>query len=272
MLLFFSPVPSYNWTRKGAPLPKKAKLQNFNRVLIIPSVKMEDQGEYVCRATNDYSVKEGSIILSIQGMLCLFVTQCISFVIEFLLLVSISNDLWVYSAVTFILAVLRFQNFSLSIRKRYPLDYILFSEQMSKLQLQCTLHNVNSNGLRKTVWIIGSSDYRERNLIWSIEYSLKNLDWNFEFYSYLWNVRIKKSILHLFTHLGKVGKTIKDYSFLSFGLWGFTVCTSIQLLSFSNISKFNRVIINLCNYFLEMIFKQLIEEVSYKLVYFIISA
>lgn len=28
---------------------------------------MEDQGEYVCRATNDYGVKEKSIVLSIQG-------------------------------------------------------------------------------------------------------------------------------------------------------------------------------------------------------------
>lgn len=57
--------------RKGAPLPKNARMENFNRVLIIPSIRMEDQGEYVCRIFNDVDVKEGSIILSVQGM-CIY--------------------------------------------------------------------------------------------------------------------------------------------------------------------------------------------------------
>ncbi len=42
-------------------------MENYNRVLKIPSIRMEDQGEYVCRISNDNGVKEGSINLSIQG-------------------------------------------------------------------------------------------------------------------------------------------------------------------------------------------------------------
>lgn len=50
---FGYPVPSYNWTRKGAPLPKGVIITNYNRVLVLPKVKVEDMGDYVCRATND---------------------------------------------------------------------------------------------------------------------------------------------------------------------------------------------------------------------------
>ena len=50
---FGYPVPNYNWTRKGAPLPKGVIITNYNRVLVLPKVKVEDMGEYVCRATND---------------------------------------------------------------------------------------------------------------------------------------------------------------------------------------------------------------------------
>lgn len=49
-------------------MPKNARMENFNRVLIIPSIRMEDQGEYVCRITNENHLKENSIILSVQGM------------------------------------------------------------------------------------------------------------------------------------------------------------------------------------------------------------
>lgn len=67
-LFISSPVPSYNWTRRGASLPKGAITTNYNRVLIIQKVQVEDEGEYVCRATNDKAAIEHSVILSIQGM------------------------------------------------------------------------------------------------------------------------------------------------------------------------------------------------------------
>ncbi|KAK9889197.1 hypothetical protein WA026_004476 [Henosepilachna vigintioctopunctata] len=66
-IAFGYPVPSYNWTRKGAPLPKGAYLTSFSRVLIIPHVHVEDQGEYICRAYNDRASIANSVILDIQA-------------------------------------------------------------------------------------------------------------------------------------------------------------------------------------------------------------
>jgi hypothetical protein len=62
-----SPVPSYNWTRHGADLPRGAYLTNHNRVLIIPRVRIEDQGKYVCRARNEKTSITESVYLSIQA-------------------------------------------------------------------------------------------------------------------------------------------------------------------------------------------------------------
>ncbi|XP_063219696.1 contactin isoform X2 [Bacillus rossius redtenbacheri] len=64
---FGYPAPSYNWTRRGASLPRGAVISNYNRVLTIPSVQVEDQGEYVCRAHNDRAAIENSVFLSIQA-------------------------------------------------------------------------------------------------------------------------------------------------------------------------------------------------------------
>lgn len=66
-IAFGYPVPSYNWTRRGASLPRGAMTLNYNRVLIIPHVRVEDQGEYVCRAQNERSIIENTVILSIQA-------------------------------------------------------------------------------------------------------------------------------------------------------------------------------------------------------------
>lgn len=66
-MINFSPVPSYNWTRKGYPLPKGSTLSNYNRVLIIPEVQVEDQGEYVCHVFNDRDSKQKTVSLTIQG-------------------------------------------------------------------------------------------------------------------------------------------------------------------------------------------------------------
>lgn len=62
-----SPVPTYNWTRRGAPLPKGAIFTNFNRVLILPEASVEDQGEYICRAFNERASIENSVLVSIQA-------------------------------------------------------------------------------------------------------------------------------------------------------------------------------------------------------------
>ncbi|CAH0562661.1 unnamed protein product [Brassicogethes aeneus] len=64
---FGYPVPSYNWTRKDGVLPRSAYFQSYNRVLIIPKVQVEDEGEYICRAYNDRSSAEHSVVLNIQA-------------------------------------------------------------------------------------------------------------------------------------------------------------------------------------------------------------
>ncbi|XP_012252358.2 contactin [Athalia rosae] len=66
-IAFGYPVPSYNWTRRGAELPRSAVSTNYNRVLIIPRVQVEDQGEYVCRAHNNRASIENSVRLTIQA-------------------------------------------------------------------------------------------------------------------------------------------------------------------------------------------------------------
>lgn len=64
---FGYPVPSYNWTRRGAPLPRRAYLSSYNRVLTIPNVQVEDQGEYICRVYNDRADIQNSVDLTIQA-------------------------------------------------------------------------------------------------------------------------------------------------------------------------------------------------------------
>nr|CAD7263049.1 unnamed protein product [Timema shepardi] len=61
------PPPSYNWTKRDGNLPRGAVLSKYNRVLVLPQVQVEDQGEYVCRAANDRSAIVNSVVLSIQG-------------------------------------------------------------------------------------------------------------------------------------------------------------------------------------------------------------
>ncbi len=66
-IAFGYPVPHYNWTRANSPLPRGAYMTNYNRVLIIPRVQVEDQGEYVCTAKNDKVTIKASLTLSIQS-------------------------------------------------------------------------------------------------------------------------------------------------------------------------------------------------------------
>jgi hypothetical protein len=60
-------VPSYNWTRKGSNLPRNAIVSNYNRVLTIPKVQVDDQGEYVCRVYNDKHSMQNSVVLTIRA-------------------------------------------------------------------------------------------------------------------------------------------------------------------------------------------------------------
>ncbi|XP_011863696.1 PREDICTED: contactin-like [Vollenhovia emeryi] len=66
-IAFGYPVPKYSWIRKGSDLPHGAKIVNYNRVLIIPRVRVEDQGEYVCRVHNNRLSIENSVRLTVQA-------------------------------------------------------------------------------------------------------------------------------------------------------------------------------------------------------------
>ena len=64
---FGYPVPHYNWTRRGRDLPRAAHLTNYARVLTLPVVRVETEGDYVCRASNSKVPPEAPVTLSIQG-------------------------------------------------------------------------------------------------------------------------------------------------------------------------------------------------------------
>lgn len=66
-IAFGYPVPSYNWTRKNAHLPRKSYLSNFDRVLTIPKVGVEDEGEYLCDVRNDRAHISNSVFLKVQA-------------------------------------------------------------------------------------------------------------------------------------------------------------------------------------------------------------
>ncbi|XP_055933759.1 contactin-like isoform X2 [Argiope bruennichi] len=63
------PVPSYNWTRKGftSELPQGAYTQSYNRILILPKVRVEDVGDYYCTASNSLESITKSVPLRIQA-------------------------------------------------------------------------------------------------------------------------------------------------------------------------------------------------------------
>lgn len=66
-MAFGYPIPFYNWTRKGGSIPRHAYFTSYNRILNIPKVQVEDEGEYVCRTYNDRASMENSVILNIQA-------------------------------------------------------------------------------------------------------------------------------------------------------------------------------------------------------------
>ncbi|XP_077497058.1 contactin [Amblyomma americanum] len=62
------PVPKYNWTRIGGPMPKGAQITSHGRVLLLPRVRVEDLGEYLCTASADQDSIRKAVTLTIQAM------------------------------------------------------------------------------------------------------------------------------------------------------------------------------------------------------------
>lgn len=67
IILFFSPVPTYNWTRLNGDLPKNAYFQSYNRVLIIPNITIQDKGTYECTVKNDRAKLSKKLDLVVQS-------------------------------------------------------------------------------------------------------------------------------------------------------------------------------------------------------------
>lgn len=63
--VFLSPIPRYNWTRVGGPLPPKHYKLSYDKVLVIPNVQPSDEGIYICEAINTKGKKEERVLLTI---------------------------------------------------------------------------------------------------------------------------------------------------------------------------------------------------------------
>lgn len=63
------PTPSYNWTRVGASnqLPRGYAIKNDGKVLEIPRARIDDEGEYVCKASSESESLQKSIRVTIQA-------------------------------------------------------------------------------------------------------------------------------------------------------------------------------------------------------------
>lgn len=48
-------------------MPRNAKFESYNRVLSIPNIKVEDQGDYMCTIFNDKASLKKTVRLNVQG-------------------------------------------------------------------------------------------------------------------------------------------------------------------------------------------------------------
>uniref|UniRef100_A0A6G1S8Q7 Contactin n=1 Tax=Aceria tosichella TaxID=561515 RepID=A0A6G1S8Q7_9ACAR len=63
------PTPAYNWTRVSPTqhMPRGYSLRNDGKVLVIPRARIEDEGEYVCKATSENESLQKSVRVSVQA-------------------------------------------------------------------------------------------------------------------------------------------------------------------------------------------------------------
>ena len=63
------PTPIYNWTRvsPSSNMPKGYLIRNDGKVLVIPKARIEDEGEYVCKATSENESLQKSVRVSVQA-------------------------------------------------------------------------------------------------------------------------------------------------------------------------------------------------------------
>jgi len=63
------PTPSYNWTRlsPSGHMPQGFHLKNDGKVLVIPRARIEDEGEYACKATSESESLQKSVRVTVQA-------------------------------------------------------------------------------------------------------------------------------------------------------------------------------------------------------------
>lgn len=62
------PTPTYEWVRVNKSLPQSSSVTSYNRLLIIPSVQLEDSGEYRCIARTSGSQITSSATLRVRSL------------------------------------------------------------------------------------------------------------------------------------------------------------------------------------------------------------
>lgn len=65
-----SPTPRVEWVKMGHRLPPKAKVENHGKLLIVPDVKQEDGGNYMCRARNLLGETMHYFTVTVEGSHC----------------------------------------------------------------------------------------------------------------------------------------------------------------------------------------------------------
>lgn len=63
------PTPAYNWSRASpsSRMPRGVSVRNDGKVLLIPKARIEDEGEYVCKATSENESLQKSVRVSVQA-------------------------------------------------------------------------------------------------------------------------------------------------------------------------------------------------------------
>ncbi|XP_076076677.1 leucine-rich repeats and immunoglobulin-like domains protein 1 [Mytilus galloprovincialis] len=60
-----TPIPTVTWSRIGKPLPETSTVNNV--LLVIPKVRIEDAGPYICTAQNHSGTVQQSVNLIVKG-------------------------------------------------------------------------------------------------------------------------------------------------------------------------------------------------------------
>ena len=69
------PRPSISWTKanySSALTPLKFQLSNYNQSLTIMNITLQEQGTYICNATNKYAPVQRNVTVNVEGMLGFF--------------------------------------------------------------------------------------------------------------------------------------------------------------------------------------------------------